>query len=194
MENQVLLELSLRHYSLMLHKCLRYYQKIHYQTNMATMLKLGEWFDYLREQGVYDNTKIILVADHGNPNANFEELTFDGRDVQFYHPLLMVKDFGATELTYSDEFMTNADVATLATSGSIENPVNPFTNNPINSDEKTTHDQLIIVSQKWDVSENNGNTYMPARWASVSSDIWKQENWKFYDSETVLKEHVLPQN
>ena len=37
----------------------------HYHINMATFIKLGEWFDYLREEGVYDNTRIILVADHG---------------------------------------------------------------------------------------------------------------------------------
>lgn len=39
-------------------------QVTHYQSNMAALLQLGEWFDYLRDNGVYDNTRIILVADH----------------------------------------------------------------------------------------------------------------------------------
>ena len=36
----------------------------HYQINMCAMKKLGEYFDFLRENGVYDNTKIIIVSDH----------------------------------------------------------------------------------------------------------------------------------
>ena len=38
-------------------------QVIHYQSNMAAMIQLGNWFDYLRENGVYDNTRIIVVSD-----------------------------------------------------------------------------------------------------------------------------------
>ena len=60
-----------------------------------------------------------------------EELVYGDRDdnetIEYYFPLLLVKDFGSTEFTISDEFMTNADVPTLATQGLIENPTNPFT-------------------------------------------------------------------
>lgn len=168
-------------------------QKTHYQVNMAIMLKVGEWLDYLREQGVYDNTKIIIVSDHGNPNGQFEELITNGHDLQHYHPLLMVKDFDSTEFTVSHEFMTNADVPTLAVTGSIENPKNPFTGKEINSSEKTAHDQLVIISNDWSVQKNNGNTYTSAKWAKVSKDIWDSSNWSFYESEAVLKEHSFPQ-
>jgi hypothetical protein len=37
----------------------------HYHVNMAAMLLVGKWLDFMRESGVYDNTRIILVADHG---------------------------------------------------------------------------------------------------------------------------------
>jgi len=167
-------------------------QKAHYHVNMAVMMKLGAWMDYLREQGVYDNTKIILVSDHGNAIGQFDALKLPQWDMQHFHPLLMVKDFGSTEFTVSDEFMTNADVATLATAGLIENPVNPFTGNAITSDEKTAHDQYIIVSSDWDTNKNNGNTFFPAQWASVSGNIWEKNNWSFYDEKTVLKDHAFP--
>lgn len=173
------------------------YQVTHYQTNMAAFLQLGKWFDYMRENDVYDNTKIILVSDHGRALAHFDELVHDNgedeyKNVEFYYPLLMVKDFGSQEFTISDEFMTNADVPTLATEDLIENPKNPFTGKEINSDEKTAHDQYIIMSNKWDVAENNGNTFLPARWASVKDDLWEKDNWKFYEEYTVLKEHAFP--
>ena len=77
-------------------------QVIHYHANMATYLKLGEWFDYLREQGVYDNTRIILVGDHGKGLAQYD-LYCNGVDMEYYLPLLMVKDFDAHGFTVSDE-------------------------------------------------------------------------------------------
>ena len=36
----------------------------HYDCDMASMIQLGKWFDYLRENHLYDNTRIILVSDH----------------------------------------------------------------------------------------------------------------------------------
>lgn len=172
-------------------------QMIHYHANMATFIKLGEWFDYLRENGVYDNTRIILVSDHGHNLYQLDELVMNNgedslKDVEMYYPLLMVKDFGSEGFTTSNEFMTNADVPTLATSGVIENPQNPFTGISINSDEKTAHDQLVIMSYDWDVSTNNGNTFFAAKWASVSESLWDEENWEFYEKSVVLKEHELP--
>ncbi len=176
-------------------------QMKHYQSNMAALLLLGEWFDYLREQGVYDNTRIILVADHGQPLRQIEELVMDDgsdkmKNVELYFPLLMVKDFANESepvgVGTSNEFMTNADVPTLATDGVIDNPVNPYTGKPINNKEKTAHDQIIIVSQDWSVTQNNGVTFRDARWASVKDDLWDKDNWYFYDTMSVRKEHSLP--
>lgn len=172
-------------------------QMSHYQSNMAVMIQLGKWFDYLRENDVYDNTRIILVADHGQHLAHFDELVMNGgvsslMDVEMYYPLLMVKDFDSDEFVTSYEFMTNADVPTLATMGLIENPINPFTGKVINSSEKTAHDQFIIMSWDWDVLENNGNTFMPALWASVRDNLWEEANWTFYSGKNVLTKHAAP--
>lgn len=173
-------------------------QMTHYQTNMAALIKVADWLDYLRNNNVYDNTRIIIVSDHGHANRQLDELTFDDgsdrhKNVEVFYPLLMVKDFNATGFTASDEFMTNADVPTLATQGLIENPVNPFTGKEINSNEKVAHDQMVILSDDWDVTKNNGYTFLPARWASVSENLWDRDNWEFYEEEIVLKEHKLPE-
>jgi len=171
-----------------------------YHVHVASMMQLGRWFDYLRENGVYDNTKIILVADHGVTMGCQEELLHEGTiggqnyqpGAERFYPLLMVKDFNSTGFTVSDAFMTNADVPTLAFDGIIENPVNPFTGKAITDEEKTAHDQFIIMSMQWDTDDNNGNTFLPCAWAKVSDDIWVKENWAYYDTETVLKEHAAP--
>ncbi len=172
-------------------------QMMHYHVNMAAFLQLGKWFDYLRENGVYDNTRIILVSDHGRDMEHFAELVFDGGDrgvinAEQYFPLLMVKDFGSETFTTSDAFMTNADVPSLAMEGLIEKPQNPFTGKPITMDEKTAHDQIIIVSSIFSTYENNGNTFLPARWASVKENAWDLAKWSIYTDEMVLTEHALP--
>lgn len=172
-----------------------YLQMAHYQSNMAVLIKLGEWFDFLRKHNIYDNTKIIIVSDHGKELGHFDELIMGGEDVldvEMYYPLLLVKDFNSTEFTVSEEFMTTADVPTIAAKGLIDNPVNPFTGNVINNSEKTAHEQYIIVSNEWDTSINNGNTFLPARWARVKDDLWNKENWEFYDEEIVLDEYAFP--
>ncbi|MBQ3499425.1 MAG: membrane protein insertase YidC [Clostridia bacterium] len=173
------------------------YQMQHYHVNTAALIQLGNWLDYLRENDVYDNTKIIISADHGrsvNSSDDYEFLNFSHRsqNAEAFYPLLLVKDFNSKGFTTSDEFMTNADVPTLATQGLISNPVNPFTGKPINSDEKTAHDQIVIVSTYWKVEDHKGNTFLPSRWASVSDNLHDKHNWSFYDSEVVLKEHKLP--
>ena len=100
----------------------------------------------------------------------------------------MVKDFDCDEFKISEEFMTNGDVPALAMKDLIDEPVNPFTGNIINSDEKTAHDQYIIDADEWNISENHGNTFNPARWYSVHDDMREIENWKLVTGE----EMVLP--
>ena len=55
----------------------------YYQCNVAALLQLGKWFDYLRENGVYDNTRIIVMSDHGGTMGQFPELLADdGMDAE----------------------------------------------------------------------------------------------------------------
>ena len=159
----------------------------HYQTNMASMLLLGRWFDEMRAAGVYDNTRIVLISDHGRSLRQMEELILDdGYDMEANYPLLMVKDFNAEGFETSNEFMTTGDVPTLAVNEVIENPVNPFTGNVINNEAKTAHDQYISASMEWDVNTNNGNTYIAGDWYTVHDNIFDKNNWSLYAKDTVL--------
>ncbi len=166
----------------------------HYQINMAALKKLGNWFDYLREEGVYDNTRIIIVSDHGRYTGQIEEFILGNNenyydDLLTFYPMLLVKDFDAEGFSTSEEFMTNADVPTLAVKDLIESPVNPFTNKPINNAQKTDRKQFVIVSGNWDTTTNNGNQYTPSNWYSVNGNLWDKNSWKFYPKvETIPKE------
>lgn len=165
-------------------------QYLHYQSNMAAFIQLGKWFDYMRENGVYDNTRIIIVSDHGQSLYQMDELIQPGDDVisdgGFYYPVLLVKDFGATGFGESEEFMTNADVPTLATQEIISNPTNPATGKPVVNDEKYAHDQYILASREWNIDSDNKNTFVPAKWYKVHDNIWDKENWEFIDKYCTL--------
>ena len=156
-------------------------QMQYYHVNMAAMLQFGAWMDYLRENGVYDNTRIIIAADHGRVLGQFDDMIFGtGRneDVMVFNPLLLVKDFDSDAFTVDRSFMTNADVPTLAFADLIADPVNPFTGNPVNDDLKYAAEQHIFSTRKFRIQENNGNTFLPGEWYSVHDDIFDMDNWE----------------
>lgn len=162
-------------------------QLIHYHINMAAMLKLGEWFDYMRENDVYDNTRIILVSDHGVDTHQSDDFILeDGFDIERNYALLMVKDFNDDEFEESEEFMTCADVPALAAEDIIEEPINPFTGKKIGYGDKETNEQFVIISIDYDISVNNGTQFLPAAWYAVQDDMRKPENWKLVAENAVL--------
>ena len=158
-------------------------QMIAYQSTMAALLKLGEWFDSLRDAGVYDRTRIIIVADHGYGLGYFDDMLLhtDGpiKDLTQYNPLLLVKDFDSHGFTVDERFMTNADTPALATADVLADPVNPFTGKAIDSAAKAG-EQHIFYTTVWQTDVNNGTTFLPGAWYAVSPDkaAFDPDNWK----------------
>ncbi len=164
----------------------------HYHVNMASLMKIGEWLDYLRANDLYDNTRIIIVADHGYPLNQFEnndfrlevpdneELMADYVDVMMaFNPLLLVKDFDAKGFTTDNSFMSNADVPTLATQGLIDHPTNPFTGKPIDSSAKDAESLHVFSTLPGDqeIHINNGNVFRAGYWYSVHDNLFDINNW-----------------
>lgn len=152
----------------------------HYQSNLASLRALGYWFEYLKDNDCWDNTRIILVADHGWYVGSFDNLKLsNGIDTMAFNPILMEKDFGAKEFTVSNEFMTNADVPSLAFDEIIKNPINPFTGKEINTSDKKSP-QMITTSRHYSTVENCGNTFdtSDGTWYSVLPDnMFDDKNW-----------------
>ncbi len=151
----------------------------HYDVNMAALLRIGEWLDYLKEEGVYDNTRIIITSDHGRAVGWFDNFTF-GNNIStlWYMPLLMVKDFDAHGFETSTEFMTNADACVLAVRGDVvKEAVNPFTGNPLDGYQKNEDSVKIITSENWYLSE--GNTFPASDWYTVSGTPYDNHNWEY---------------
>ena len=157
------------------------YQMASYQVNMAALLQLGNWFDSLREAGVYDNSRIIIVSDHGFGARHLDSMFFGTNgdvDAEAFNPLLMVKDFDSREFTIDTRLMTNADTPTLAMAGLIDNPVNPFTGTPIDSSAKEAGELHVFGSGNINLSENNGTAFLPGPWYAVHDSILESSNWR----------------
>ena len=157
------------------------FQMAHYQVNMAALLQLGTWFDYLRENGVWDNTRIVITADHGIGLNQFDDLMLPtgGLDVQTVNPLLMVKDFGSTEFMTDRSFMTNADTPALATNGLFPQAVNPFTGRPLQAADKDGREQHILLASGENLYPRTDNTFQPDAWFAVRDDIFDPDNWSY---------------
>jgi hypothetical protein len=80
-------------------------------TFLSAMKQFVKWLNYLKHQNVYDNTRIIVVADHGGHYHSRR----DKAGMEGYNPLLMVKEPEERgQLFVSDDFMTHADTPYLA--------------------------------------------------------------------------------
>jgi YidC/Oxa1 family membrane protein insertase len=150
-----------------------------YHVNAAAIKRLGEWFDYLKAEGAYDNTRIILVSDHGI-TATFVTKTSLPFPVDNFNPLLMVKDFDTSgEMQTDMTFMTNADVPFLALKDQIDHPVNPFTGKAISQEAKKK--PLYIAISGFTIIENPNQTQFTLDLKKdyyVHDNIFDPDNWE----------------
>lgn len=147
-----------------------------FHANIAALKQIGKWLDYLRANDCYDNTRIIIVSDHGRgikyPACN--------EHVSWYQVLLLYKDFNSNEPLKEDySFMTNADTIFLAKDGIEEvSDVNPFTGKKFETDKENGID--IYHCNVWN-AENLRSAYTleldDEKGWHVSSDIRYDKNW-----------------
>jgi YidC/Oxa1 family membrane protein insertase len=157
-----------------------------YHSNTAFYLKLGEWLKLLHENGVYDNTRIIIAADHGGPVENLissEPLNIKDETREQYNPVFLYKDFNSHGvLSINDDFMTNADVPFYTLNGLLENPVNPFSGNPITTQPKK--DGIFITTCHAFMAAKHGKYVFNIKknqWIYLHDSIYEAANWKMVE-------------
>jgi YidC/Oxa1 family membrane protein insertase len=154
----------------------------HYHADMAAFLLLGKWFDYLKENRVYDNTRIIIVSDHGwDLKSDFPgNITLpNGEGLQTYNALLMMKDFNSSGDVKTDTaFMTNADAPLLAVKDLFSNPVNPFTKKRLMPEKDSG--VTITTSGRLHPTEHRKYTFRidDDEWLRVHDNIFNPDNWE----------------
>lgn len=133
-----------------------------FYSNVLALQGVARWIEALKEKGIYDNTRIVIVSDHGEGiktlgGKKISEVS-PGYSSDHLHPLLLVKDFtlaaGGGALPSSprpladESFMTTADVPSILLSGIVRNAVNPFTLLKIDSSAKESG-AVVTTNPLW---------------------------------------------
>lgn len=164
-----------------------------YNTQAGVMRCYAKFFDYLRENGVYDNTRIIIVSDHGTSikTGKFDENCADGKMPFLKENVtasLIVKDFNdrrkspdGIHLPVDMTFMTNADTPAIATKDIIPNARNPFTGLPYYLEGGAKQEYIKISYAPAESTRNRLHTKLKIPndgWWTVRDNIYESSNWK----------------
>ena len=157
----------------------------HFNSNSSAIYRLGEYMEYLKKEGVYDNTRIIIVADHGGGCKLDDSIKNSGYTAN--NPLLLYKDFNSKgQITTDNNFMTNADTPILATQNLIENAANPFTGKLLT--DSVSKDKVYSAYGPWNPDGQHKNTFKVSGWYSVHDRIYDSECWKHEIPEGLMEE------
>ena len=149
---------------------------LHYHINAAALRQVGFWFEELQKAGVYDNTRIIIVADHGYDlySPHFEGFSRNMHEYSPYNPLMLFKDFNAEgRYVVDNSFMTNADSPLFAIQDLDVSSINPFTGNDLN--ECVSKENANVYTGEG----NNGYVFNHdlSRSYSIHDSIFDESNW-----------------
>ncbi|WP_288506472.1 YidC/Oxa1 family membrane protein insertase [Treponema succinifaciens] len=159
----------------------KYAKHDHFTTMMAVFNTYEKFFDYLKSIGVYDNTRIIIVSDHGTTVQVPELKNESGSKLKKQNVVatLLVKDFYAHGPVKEDmTFMTNADTPYLATKDIVAGAKNPFTGFPFLVEDKAPFVKIQIAqAQSTRIRKQTSFPVPKDEWFTVHDNIFVKENW-----------------
>jgi YidC/Oxa1 family membrane protein insertase len=125
------------------------------------------WLHWLEEAGIYDNTKVVIVSDHGYGKQSV--------GLSRAHAALLVKDFGERgPLRIDNHLLSNADVPAIACDaiGSCKGIIQDPTKHPI-------RDRLLWYSMgPWTADGHEHDRYSITGQYTVKGSIFSRRNWK----------------
>lgn len=162
-----------------------------YSSMVGIILRFTNFIDFLKKNEIYDNTKIIIVSDHG---MSRDTGTFDNKTQNFpfnkdnMTATLLVKDFSSIGKLKKDyTFMTNADTPAIALKDIDGNALNPFTKNPLDVNSMgggITKNDFIKMSnapaESTRIRKNKKFNIKNDEWYAVKDNIFDDKNWFQY--------------
>lgn len=155
----------------------------HIYTDAAALKFVGEWFQWMKEKGVYDNTRIIIVSDHGRDvfSPAFKKQKVPGtkrnNSPVIWNNVMMVKDFDSHgKLEKNGTFMSTGDVPYLAMHGILDG-VNPYTGS--NIVEMRNKIPFTVSRTKFRMREQEKYRYtITESFRITDSNIFDLSKWK----------------
>ena len=164
----------------------------HFYANYLAHESCARFFRFLKDNGCWDNSRIIIAGDHGSGGIRVKGMNFIDAfaGFDFYPesliPLIMMKDFDSNgKLNKDYTFMTLADIPALATKDlPVELQKNPFTEKKFidtqnkeivkSVEDGSWHANHQLKSTQFDVYSwvyVKENVYDPACWSRTNFDI-----------------------
>lgn len=144
---------------------------------------VATYFDWMKQVGAYDQTRIIVVSDHGvvGPVEDTSSRAVAGGTTSNLfvrsRSLLLVKPRGSTNpLEVSEEFLPNAEVPRIACE-EIGTCTNPYLNDrPIKSE---AHEKPFVVSLvPWQFNRQKANAFVILRELQlIGGDPYDAKGW-----------------
>ncbi|MCK5807436.1 YidC/Oxa1 family membrane protein insertase [bacterium] len=157
----------------------------HLYTDVATLKKIAEWLQWMKDNGVYDNTRIIFVSDHGRALhdpafGKRQHIPRSKRRVRgsLFHNLLLVKDFNAHGPLQEEDktLMGNGDVPAIALEGIIDG-INPFTGTPLTI--RKNKFPFFVYDVPWRLEKQEKYRYkINETFKIMKEPIFNIKNWK----------------
>ena len=128
---------------------------------------LNEMFKKMKRMDFYDNTKIILLSDHGSSDKNWHEHSI--------YPLLMVKDFNSRgEISTSNKPMMNSDVVAIACADlDVCTEIEPDPREIVGNRKR-----IFNISVHGNIEDIEKNKLPFLYQIEVNGDVYNKEHWK----------------
>ena len=148
-----------------------------YQTFICAMKQIGAYLEWFRAAGIWDNTMVVLVSDHGwKSNNPALENTKDRYDQAQWQCLLMIKPFGAVgDPVESKEFISNANVPGIVCDV-IGGCYDKHTANTVTKVPLTR--PVLLHSTPWQPSGQMKDRFIIDELRQVERDITYAKNWR----------------
>jgi hypothetical protein len=160
----------------------------HAVTARCTLLAVADYLDFLKAQGVYDNTRIVIVSDHGivGPVEDHSTRataggTTPGLFVRTRSVLLVKPRDAQAALQISESFLPNAEVPRIACE-EIGGCTNPYLDDkPIATLGRD--DPFYVSLVPWQFSAQKPRAFViQEHFALVGKDPYDLKGWKHLQS------------
>ncbi len=152
-----------------------------FDNNKWVFKTIVNWFKWMQDNDVYDNTKIVLISDHGPHWKAFEgdvdmnipvtmnpSLKVTGEKIMEMFPLLMVKDFNEEGNLKEDwRFMCNADAPAIL-----------FDENDPTKGEPIEGREITVTNAYWSRKIWLENTLRIKHKIVVKDNVFNLNNWE----------------
>jgi hypothetical protein len=180
-------------------------------TLKCMMIEITKYIQWLKEKEVYDNSKIIIVSDHGNYGASASPLKPRHQDIpvltkmnknwfSWASALMMVKDFDAKGVMREDHlFLSNGDTMSIACAG-VQRGCDGIGPSPI---KKPIPNRKLtwlygVHGTNWGATLD-GMKVEVGHWYEVSNSIYDLSSWKrreppFFNKRVISTPHLSDWN